>query len=610
MSSSHVRVPPDSTGKKIASENRIEVEYDTRVGSLQFSKNDVVTQTPSGATGTVTAIDRVDEIVTTGEIYLKDVTGTFVNNEVLQVSAVTIATANIPSGAPDIETQHNIIVDPDNPNFKQKIDATGATVNTFSEGSPQFDAFGSLRTNDVTRIVHYKHDEENIGNDFYTDVATGGTVTHNRTEAAAILAVTNQSGSKSIRTTHRYHRYYPGYGTLIEFTMGCGDSGKSGNQRSWGLYDDDNGVFFRLNGTTMEVVLRSSTSGSPVDTTVVQSDWNKDKADGTGTIGFILNVSKVNLYWIDVQWLGAGRIRFGSYAEEGERIIFHTWENSNLNNIAYMQTATLPLRFENINTSGTSGSSELRQQCAAIKVEGAINPFFANQSGAVREEFVLNEREIISATVANGGSGYTNGSQTLTINSGTSSDSVLGQVQVTVSSNVVQSVDSIVYAGRYTTDPNAPTATAGGGGTGATLNLTMRGILEPLSAIRSTALDGDGYINRRQIIPLSVSVYVVDGPALIQVVEDTTLVGSTWPTTVGTADISIDATRMSGGKTVTSLIAENGTHEVDLRPVYDLTSDTLRVDADGTQNQNVVIAARGVGTATPTVSVSMDWSEV
>ena len=47
------------------------------------------------------------------------------------------------------------------------------------------------------------------------------------------------------------------------------------------------------------------------DIRVPQSQWNIDKADGTGPSGFVLDITKIQMAYIDYSWYGAGKIRFG-----------------------------------------------------------------------------------------------------------------------------------------------------------------------------------------------------------------------------------------------------------------------------------------------------------
>ncbi|MBM7045431.1 hypothetical protein [Rhizobium lusitanum] len=79
--------------------------------------------------------------------------------------------------------------------------------------------------------------------------------------------------------------------------------------------------------------------------------------------------------------------------------------------------------------------------------------------------------KVVSATIAAGGSGYTNGAQVLT---GTTGTGTKVQVNVTVAGGIVTAITGIAVAGAYTVLPTlAGEATTGPAGTGATLNLVM-----------------------------------------------------------------------------------------------------------------------------------------
>ncbi len=82
---------------------------------------------------------------------------------------------------------------------------------------------------------------------------------------------------------------------------------------------------------------------------VPQSQWNMDKLDGTGPSGYNLDISKMQMAYIDYTWYGAGFIRFGFRAVNGEIIYCHKMPNNNVNTSAYMRSGNLPGRFEAIN---------------------------------------------------------------------------------------------------------------------------------------------------------------------------------------------------------------------------------------------------------------------
>ena len=99
------------------------------------------------------------------------------------------------------------------------------------------------------------------------------------------------------------------------------------------------------------VVIRTSTSGSQSETVIKQDDFNGDKLDGKGDSQLTLDLSKNNQYWIDIQWHGAGRVRFGTYLN-GNRIVMHTYYAGGQESVAMTQTASLP-SCTSIKSAGT-----------------------------------------------------------------------------------------------------------------------------------------------------------------------------------------------------------------------------------------------------------------
>jgi len=79
---------------------------------------------------------------------------------------------------------------------------------------------------------------------------------------------------------------------------------------------------------------------------VPQSQWNIDKMDGTGPSGYNLDVSKMQMAYIDYTWYGAGFIRFGFRGVNGEIVYCHRMPNNNTGYSAYQRSGNLPARFE------------------------------------------------------------------------------------------------------------------------------------------------------------------------------------------------------------------------------------------------------------------------
>ena len=83
-----------------------------------------------------------------------------------------------------------------------------------------------------------------------------------------------------------------------------------------------------------------------VDTKIPQSSWNLDKMDGTGTSGYSIDLSKMQMFYIDYTWYGAGAVRWGFRATNGTVTYCHKLANNNVNAEAYMRSGNLPARYE------------------------------------------------------------------------------------------------------------------------------------------------------------------------------------------------------------------------------------------------------------------------
>lgn len=79
---------------------------------------------------------------------------------------------------------------------------------------------------------------------------------------------------------------------------------------------------------------------------VPQSAWNLDRCDGAGPSGFLLDITKMQMCYIDYTWYGAGTIRFGFRGTNGDIIYVHKIANNNRNTQAYMRSGNLPARYE------------------------------------------------------------------------------------------------------------------------------------------------------------------------------------------------------------------------------------------------------------------------
>ena len=112
-------------------------------------------------------------------------------------------------------------------------------------------------------------------------------------------------------------------------------------------------------GASASYVIVSET----IDTRIPQSQWNLDKCNGTGPSGYNLDLTKMQMFYIDYSWYGAGFTRWGFRALNGDVIYCHKSPNNNVNTEAYMRSGNLPARYESESRPPTTS---LRTTLAAV----------------------------------------------------------------------------------------------------------------------------------------------------------------------------------------------------------------------------------------------------
>lgn len=251
----------------------------------------------------------------------------------------------------------------------KEIDATddGKLEVDASFSGASADAFGRLRVSNPLTLFDSSHRYTDNGL-WSTSTASSGAATFSANEGLVNLSVTTSSGSKVYRETTKCFTYQPGKSLLVlnTFVMGAA---KTGLRQRAGYFGVANGIYLELDGSTLSFVERSSVTGSVVETRVSQSNWNGDKLDGSGESGLTLDISKAQILWIDIEWLGLGTVRVG-FVINGVFVICHSFHHANLITSTYITTASLPLRYEIENTAATASSSALKQICSSVISEG------------------------------------------------------------------------------------------------------------------------------------------------------------------------------------------------------------------------------------------------
>lgn len=251
----------------------------------------------------------------------------------------------------------------------------GVSYNDAGNVSASIDAFGRLRVSNPYTLfdggLRYRDDP------FKWDQQDTGTATSTFLPNECSMLMSTTAAGTSIRQSKQVFSYQPGKSllSLLTFVMNTPTAGVT--QRV-GYYGAENGVYFEVDGTDINLVIRKYTGGSVDSTTekVSRSNWNGDRLDGQGgqtnISGINLDVTKSQIFWTDIEWLGVGSVRCG-FVINGQFVVCHIFHHANILNKVYMTTACLPLRYELISTGP---AASMRAICSTVISEGG----YANRS--------------------------------------------------------------------------------------------------------------------------------------------------------------------------------------------------------------------------------------
>ena len=248
------------------------------------------------------------------------------------------------------------------------------SISTTSSASVTFppiatDAFGRLRTSSPLTLFDSSHRyrDNNLWSGLV--VGTGSTVGFVTAQGLVNIGIGTTAGCSVIRETTKVFPYQPGKSLQIMNTFVM-NAPKTNLRQRVGYFGADNGMYLELDGDTLYFVERSLSLGTT--TRISQHNWNIDTMLGVGHLnpsGIILDISKAQILWMDIEWLGLGTVRLG-FVVDGKFIHCHSFHHANLITSTYITTASLPVRYEIANTGITTSVSNLKQVCSTVISEG------------------------------------------------------------------------------------------------------------------------------------------------------------------------------------------------------------------------------------------------
>jgi hypothetical protein len=220
-------------------------------------------------------------------------------------------------------------------------DQYGNLVGAANPTGMAVDAFGRARVSSPFTLFDSQHRYQDNGRINQANSVSGATVAHNANAGLIECTLDTTSGSFIYRESSRVFPYQPGKSIQILQTYVMNPA-KTNLRQRYGYFNTENGIFLELDGTTLSWVERSKSSGSVTETKVAQANWNIDPMDGTGPSRLTLDMTKAQIQFIDIEWLGLGTVRCG-FVINGQFIHVHSFQHANIITATYMTTACLPV---------------------------------------------------------------------------------------------------------------------------------------------------------------------------------------------------------------------------------------------------------------------------
>ena len=244
------------------------------------------------------------------------------------------------------------------------------------------DAFSRLRVSYPNTLIDIRFPGQTDGsanflkNNLQISNASSGSYTG--TYGNSKLVINAQGAGYYISQSRNYCTYQPGK-SLLFMATGILYPGNNNYTTRIGYFDNiipltnpliiRNGLYFEHSGGVYSVNIKNNTT-----TTIVQADWNIDKLNGTGLSGLTLDFTKTQLFVMDMEWLGVGRVRFGFYVY-GKIQYCHQVTNINILTAPYTNSINLPICYSIHNSSATvTPANNFTQICSTVISEGGYSP--------------------------------------------------------------------------------------------------------------------------------------------------------------------------------------------------------------------------------------------
>lgn len=248
-------------------------------------------------------------------------------------------------------------------------DQYGTLVGPSNPTGMAVDAFGRSRTSSPLTLFDSSHRYKDNGL-WSTSNTSTATYTFNQNAGLVELKVDTTNNAEIVRETTKVFSYQPGKSLQILNTVAM--EPKANVRQRVGYFGANNGIYLEANGTSIAWVERSYSNGTLVETRAEQANWNIDTLLGavpSSPSQLTLDMSKAQIIFTDIEWLGLGTVRCG-FVIDGRFIHCHSFHHANYITSTYITTASLPVRYEIKNTGTTASNTTMKQICTSVMSEG------------------------------------------------------------------------------------------------------------------------------------------------------------------------------------------------------------------------------------------------
>lgn len=233
--------------------------------------------------------------------------------------------------------------------------------------SANIDAFGRLRVSAQTNLIDIKHvlDKNPL---FVSEVIGGGASSNLQKDFARVRMTTSTNGDYVIRQSKLHPIYQPGKSQVLEASFSNFQLETNVIKRIGGFTSTTaatynsifDGFFIESNGVNNEISFQIHRSGTTIFS-ATSDTWNSNEFDP-----LTINWENTQILFVDYQWLGVGRMRFGLNIN-GRIYYFAEHVCANNEPEVYMAVPNQPIRYE-IRQLGI-GSGYLDMICSQASFE-------------------------------------------------------------------------------------------------------------------------------------------------------------------------------------------------------------------------------------------------